>query len=265
MKELNSLLTRLWTDYAAVNPQAVQIHRLLGQAGETVVNDHIALRTFDDPRVRLDVLSKAFTRLGYEARGEYHFPEKKLFARHFEHIDPANPKVFISELKLGEFPPDVKDRVRGMLDQLDPAAPARWDFPVLGRPWKVSWADYEALRAQSEYASWVAAWGFRANHFTVLVNALRTFRSLQELNGFLKRSGFELNAAGGEIKGTPAEGLEQSSTLANQTSVDFIEGPRVVPGCYYEFARRHLGPDGKLYGGFVARSADRIFESTNRR
>ncbi|MCX5660194.1 MAG: DUF1338 domain-containing protein [Planctomycetota bacterium] len=265
MSNLRTLLDRLWTDYAELNPQAGQIHRLLGQAGETVVNDHIALRTFDDPRVSLDVLARAFTDGGYQPRNEYHFPEKHLFARHFEHPSAEFPKVFISELKLGQFPADIARRITALLDQMDPSIPARWDFPVVGRPWRVSYADYEALRAQSEYAAWVAAWGFRANHFTVLVNELRTFRTLQELNGFLTRSGFELNVAGGEIKGTPADGLEQSSTLANHASVNFIEGPRVIPGCYYEFARRHPMPDGRLYGGFVARSADKIFESTNRR
>jgi len=37
---------------------------------------------------------------------------------------------------------------------------------------------------------------------------------------------------------------------------------RDVPTCYYEFAKRYPGPDGKLFPGFVAASADKIFEST---
>jgi hypothetical protein len=32
-----------------------------------------------------------------------------------------------------------------------------------------------------------------------------------------------------------------------------------IPGCYYEFALRHNGFDG-----FIAGSADKIFESTNK-
>ncbi|MGB6140662.1 MAG: DUF1338 domain-containing protein, partial [Pseudoalteromonas rhizosphaerae] len=38
-----------------------------------------------------------------------------------------------------------------------------------------------------------------------------------------------------------------------------------VPSCFYEFALRYAKPDGELYTGFVAASADKIFESTNAR
>jgi hypothetical protein len=43
----------------------------------------------------------------------------------------------------------------------------------------------------------------------------------------------------------------------------FTEGEFDIPGCYYEFARRYPDADGKLYSGFIAKSADKIFESTN--
>ena len=111
----------------------------------------------------------------------------------------------------------------------------------------------------------MAAFGFRANHFTVLVNALATFDGLESFNAYLKQAGYQLNASGGEIKGSPEVCLEQSSTLADQVSVDFSDSVQTIPGCYYEFARRYPLPDGSLFGGFVARSADKIFESTNRR
>ena len=120
------------------------------------------------------------------------------------------------------------------------------------------------MREVSEYAAWVAAIGFRPNHFTVLVNELQTFDSLQQVNDFLESEGFALNESGGKIKGSPDVLLEQSSVLANNVEVSFSDGAHVIPGCYYEFARRYPGPDGGLYQGFIARSADRIFESTDR-
>ena len=123
----------------------------------------------------------------------------------------------------------------------------------------------EALERESEYAAWMSAFGFRANHFTVSVNALRTFPNLASLNLFLQAKGFRLNAAGGEIKGSPDIFLEQSSTLANEAEAVFREGPRKVPGCYYEFARRYPMPDGRLFQGFNDKSADKIFESTDRK
>jgi hypothetical protein len=72
-----------------------------------------------------------------------------------------------------------------------------------------------------------------------------------------------LNSSGGEVKGTPEELLEQSSTKAGILPIDFVEGTFEIPSCYYEFAFRYPDTDGKLYSGFIAKSADKIFESTD--
>ena len=72
-----------------------------------------------------------------------------------------------------------------------------------------------------------------------------------------------MNSSGGEIKGTPEELLQQSSIMANHINVEFKEGVYSIPGCYYEFAQRYPDETGKLYSGFIAKSADKIFESTN--
>ena len=265
MASLQALLDRLWEDYAALNPQAGRIHELVQQRGERIRNDHVAFRTFNDPRVGLEKVARPFEAFGYEPRGEYQFTEKRLFARHFEHPEPDRPKVFISELKLEAFSDALRERVGKLVEQMPAGATDRWDFPVMGRPWAVSYDDYETLRAESEYAAWLAAFGFRANHFTIDVNALNTFESLQALNAFLKENGFEMNEAGGEIKGSPEQYLEQSSTLAAEADVEFSDGVRRIPACYYEFARRYEMPDGRLFNGFVAKSADKIFQSTDRR
>jgi hypothetical protein len=58
--------------------------------------------------------------------------------------------------------------------------------------------------------------------------------------------------------------LEQSSTLANNIEVKFDDGVLTIPACYYEFARRYPLKTGELYQGFVAASADKIFESTSK-
>ncbi len=57
--------------------------------------------------------------------------------------------------------------------------------------------------------------------------------------------------------------LEQSSTLADEAVAEFTDGDQLIPSCFYEFALRYAMPNGKLYTGFVAASADKIFESTN--
>ena len=261
--DIRSLFDRLWEDYVSLNPAAARIHRLLRRRGERVRNDHIALRTFDDPRVALGVLARPFEAAGYVPKGEYRFAEKHLFARHYEHADSALPTVFISELLLDAFTDDLRRAVDALLDTLPPGFAERSDLPVAGRPWEVSHATYEALRRESEYAAWLAAFGFRANHFTVDVGALVGFPSLERLNDFLAAEGFSLNDAGGVVKGTPESGLVQSSTWADPVAVAFTDGTHEVPSTYYEFAQRFADEHGQVFRGFVVSSADKIFESTD--
>jgi hypothetical protein len=72
-----------------------------------------------------------------------------------------------------------------------------------------------------------------------------------------------MNTSGGEIKGIPQQLLEQSSILADRIPVEFIESTKEITSCYYEFAYRHPMQNGILYSGFIANSADKIFESTD--
>ena len=261
------LIEQLWKAYTDITPSAGKIHRLFEARGEKIVNDHIALRTFNDPRCNIDVLSQPFRKLGYEPAGEYDFDAKKLKAQHF-HI-PGNstaPKVFISQLLVGEFSPALQQVVREALDSASQDRFNDAELVLQGRIWpSISHQTYEQLRTESEYAAWMYAYGFRVNHFTVFVNHLKSFDSLQEVNGFLEKSGFKLNESGGKIKGSPKQLLEQSSTLADLHTMDFADGTHRIPSCYYEFARRYPQQDGQLYGGFIAASADKIFESTDLR
>lgn len=259
----NELLTTLWQDYVATTPQAARIHELLVTRGEILRNDHVALRTYGSPEIGLAALAAPFEAAGWRAREHYQFPDKHLRARYWQHPDPELPKVFISELVLDEMSPGVRSVIASLVDQLPPRFGARTDLPWAGRPWQVTHAEYLTLLEDSEYAAWVAAFGFRVNHFTVDVGNLSTFPDLAALNAFLVEHGFTLNTSGGTIKGTPADRLEQSSTLADSIDVAFADATVRIPSCYYEFARRYALPSGELFQGFVPGSADKIFESTD--
>jgi len=265
--DADSIFQRLWAQYAAENPVAGAIHDLFVKTGEQVVNDHVAFRTFDDPRVQIDVIAKPFIRAGYQPAGEYYFKVKKLRARHYECPDnPDLPRVFISELILDQFSDELQNIIRNALDSLPGGLLDSPDLIFRGPVFNnITHATYSWLREESEYAAWLYAFGYRANHFTVSINHLKNFEGISEVNAFLKKHGFQLNDSGGEIKGTPEQMLEQSSTLADQVEVGFSDGKRIIPGCYYEFAKRYPDASGKLFSGFIAGSADKIFESTNYR
>jgi len=257
----------LWEQYIGENPAAGQIHNLFVNAGERVVNDHVAFRTFDDPRVNIDVIARPFIEAGYQPTEEYHFEAKKLRARHYELPgSPESPRVFISELMLDQFSEELQNTIREQLDGVPQELLASPNLIFQGTIFtSVSHAVYMRLREESEYAAWMYAFGYRANHFTVSINYLQKFEGITEVNSFLKENGFELNSSGGEVKGTPGQLLEQSSTLADQVEVSFRDGIETIPGSYYEFARRYPDAKGELFSGFIAGSADKIFESTDYR
>ena len=259
----DKIFDKLWNQYTDLNPQAEKIHALLEERGERVLNDHVAFRTYRHPKLGIEPLAKIFKKYGYEPKGEYHFEEKKLYAIHLEHKDLTKPKVFISELLVEKFPKNIQTIINSLCDKVPQSQIDSEEFCISGRPWNIDYKTYQELLAVSEYAGWMAAFGFCANHFTVNVNALETFKTLADLNTFLKQQGFPLNASGGEIKGGPSVFLEQSSTLAGKKKVQFQDGTHEIPSCYYEFAKRYKLPNGELYHGFVEKSADKIFESTD--
>lgn len=263
---IHDLLGFFWREYSAITPAASEIQTLLAERGETYVNDHVAFRTFNMDPIGVESLGRTFLECGYRASGEYFFEEKKLRAVSYAPAVEGLPHVFISELLVEQFSADVQEIVAALVRQVPMELKNSPKLFTSLPSWKpVAFAEYKRLQEESEYAAWLAAFGIRVNHFTVLINALGTFGSIQEFNAWLVEKGYTLNESGGAVKGSPAELLEQSSIMANRILWDFAGGERqVIPTCYHEFARRYVDPaTGRLYEGFVARSADKIFESTN--
>jgi len=262
---VTELFDNLWQQYLQVTPSAKSIHQLLGENAQSsdIINDHIAIRTFNIAKLNLEVIAQHFKAVGYEEKGQYDFAAKKLTAKHFEHSDPDQPKVFISELRVEEFSVQTQAIINELVEQVDADAVNAANFVYNGAPWSVSQAQYKTLLAESEYAAWTAAWGYRANHFTVHVNKLNGFETLEQVNETLKAAKYALNVSGGEIKGSEEVLLKQSSTMADKAMASFSDGEMEIPSCFYEFAQRYNLPSGDEYTGFVAASADKIFESTN--
>jgi len=259
------ILDQLWDQYLQSNLHVQDIHKLFLEQGENPINDHIALRTIDDHRVDINVLAKAFIKDGYKVGGDYDFKIKKLKAIHLEPKNPDQPKVFISQLLTKNFSSKLQVKMQECIDAIPEILLNDIDALLIsGSSWKnLSYAVYQDLLSESEYAAWFYVFGYRANHFTMFINQLKKFNEVSEINEFLKSNGIKLNASGGEIKGTPDDHLEQSSTLSGTIEVDFMEGKKTIPCCYFEFAKRYKDETGGLYQGFVAKSADKIFESTN--
>jgi Domain of unknown function (DUF1338) len=262
---IDSFFSRLWDDYVAMTPQAARIKAAFEGRGERVVNDHVAFRTLALEPIRLAALEPHLLAIGYEPYEPYDFKEKKLSAYGYLHPDPERPRVFLSELRVHELSAASARILEGLAAQVDPARVADPSVLWAGQLWEpVSWSDYQTLQDESEYAAWVASIGIRPNHFTIGINFLQHTTDVEGVLQVVEGLGYKVNSSGGRVKGTPAELLEQGSTLADKMPITFAGGEvHDVPTCYYEFAKRYPTESGQLYPGFIAASADKIFESTN--
>ncbi len=263
MNKLYTLFDTWWEDFRKGNPTATAAYKLLCQEEGSVLHDHIALRTFNEKTVNIDMLMRPFLTAGYACKDKYEFPKTHISAQHYEHQNPVLPKIFVSQLHITRFSSKFQAVIDHLLNQIPSSILGTWDFFVPLRPWKPSFSDYKTLYNESAYAAWVVAFGFRPTHFAVGINSFNQYASLKTFNLHLKKCGFSLNTATGEIQGTKKSLLEQSSLEAAIHLVDFSEGTYPIKGTYYEFAKRYHMPNGNLFNGFQRESAENLFQNTN--
>ena len=149
-----------------------------------IENDHIAFRTMGVPQLGIASLEKIFLHLGYTRCDAYRFEQKKLDA--FWYKPPQRtgmpyPRIFISELRVGDLSQRAQETIQSYTDEVPsdpvdelnlddgPAVDAFLHQALWRRP---TWADYDSLLQESEYAAWVIYNRYYLNHFTVSVHDL---------------------------------------------------------------------------------------------
>jgi hypothetical protein len=262
------LFSPLWMQFNDNNPDFNMIYQHFNRDGQPPTNDHIALRTLNNCSINLECITRWLLKLGFYINGEYQFETKKLRAKSFiykdknNHVNPDVPLIFVSELlthKLSNTCQKILSPIAAMI-KADSIAQLK---DGCGWP-NIGFNEFEILSKESEYAAWFATNGFCANHFTLAVHELMPKIDLETVNSQVKALGFELNTAGGEIKGVAEKGLRQSSILAHQSNYEFSDGiTKKIPRGYVEFAQRYE-LNGRLFDGFEQANADKIFESTDK-
>lgn len=255
----------LWKDYVAMTPQAATIKQAFEDRGDEVLNDHVAFRTLALGPIGLESLEPHLLAVGYQRYQPYEFPAKKLKAFGYTPPTPELPRIFLSELLTDQLSSEAAAILKRCADQVPKEKVADPSILWSGRLWDpISYEEYELLQNESEYAAWMATIGIRPNHFTINVNHLKSCNEVEEVLQVVEGLGLSINDSGGRVKGSPDVLLEQGSTMADKMEMPFSGGKsHAVPTCYYEFAKRYLTPEGELFQGFVAASADKIFESTD--
>jgi hypothetical protein len=286
---LDVVLDGLMSRYSERVPDVKKISAAMVDAGiisdqSEIENDHVAFRTMGVEHLGIKSFEKIFLALGYTKRDYFYFEGKKLDAFWFSPPKPHYPRIFVSELRVQDLSEEAQQIIRSYTDEVtaDPSdslnlqdGHAIDDF--LHKPlWRTpTWADYETLLKESEYAAWVIYNRYYLNHYTISVHNLKEgYSTVEEFNGFLESIGIKLNDSGGKIKKSPDGGLLQSSTVAEMIEATFADGDsHSISGSYVEFAERrvlpefaHLKPEEiqrqHRREGFETGNADKIFEST---
>ncbi|WP_298708988.1 DUF1338 domain-containing protein [uncultured Chitinophaga sp.] len=289
MTTLETVLNGLMSRYQERVPDVGAIIKAMIREGiiakaTDIENDHIAFRTLGVPHLGIQSLEKIFLHYGYRKMDYYKFAEKKLDAYWYAPPSDNFPRIFISELRVKDLSPAAQQLMHSYTDEvtsdpvnalnLDDAAAV--DHFLHSGLWRTpTYADFQQLAAESEYAGWVIYNRYYLNHFTVSVHNLPTgYNTVADFNKFLEKEGFRLNDSGGKIKTSPDNALLQSSTVARMIEAEFAGGEKhEIAGSYVEFAERRVLPQFAQLApadirrehrreGFEANNADKIFEST---
>jgi hypothetical protein len=223
------MIDSLWRDFTKSTPQAARICELLVERGELVHHDHLALRTFAAPGLGMDAIAGRFEAEGFRPRERYRFDEGHLRARYWQHDDPNVPKVFIIELEVGLLSPAAQAIVARLIAQVPPRFAERPDLACAGRPWTPTYADYQALLAESEHAARVAALGLGVDRCSLDVGALITFPDLDALVALLVEHGFRVDVRG-----------ERATLRPDRIPVRFADATVPIPSGSYELVCRRL-------------------------
>ncbi len=284
----------LWQEYSARVSYARTYEEIIAAAGGTVANDHIAFRSLrmdvdsSQGKINLGIeyLEPIVKFLGYEAMGEYDFPETHLYARHYRHPQQEEldlPKLFISELLVEELPPRIQELIYQTVIKFNSPVLGKKDYAhtvdivpklqqILSRPWQPAYRSVvEEVNQVSQYGAWVLIHGYAVNHFTGYINRQNTptYPDIDTTARSLAELGVPMKA---EIEGNVAVGLRQTATQAVKemvTVLDDATGAEIqIPWtyAYYELAQRYLlGVEpGKqvLFDGFLGKNAKELFEMT---
>jgi Domain of unknown function (DUF1338) len=286
-KKVKEIWESLWQDYINRVTYARTYQQMITAVGGTITNDHIAFRSLrldiDTNQGKINLGIKLFepllNLLGYEAAGEYIFPETHLYARHYQHPQQAEddlPKLFISELVVEELPSNISKIIQETVNDanLESFIPNSELNPqkIFTRPWKPPlYSVVETVNQVSQYGAWILLHGYAVNHFTGYVNRQNTpqYPDIDATAIGLRKLGVPMKA---EIEGNIAMGLRQTATHAVSEMVTVIDDETQteiqIPWtyAYYEIAQRYFiemeSAKPKLFDAFLGKNAQNLFEMT---
>jgi uncharacterized glyoxalase superfamily metalloenzyme YdcJ len=289
--------------FAANVPDFVALQKLVADNGGTFLNDHGAIRTAD-PAVRA-LFVRAAQVMGLRKELDYRFPAKKLVSFDLQVIgeDSRQFKIFVSQVDLDAFPPEVAELIRqdcaeqaavvdhmpfvGLIEKaeqqggLDEDDATRFvdhfvhqlmarNGPSLTR------ATLDAVAGVSGEAASALALGPDFNHVTIDVYAAG-FDGIEAMAAAMQARGFRMLPA---IQGARGTKLRQTATMAATVATEVIEadgriGQAQTEKQFVEIIERNQAVDDAghrlwaqdgtplIFRNFLSANAEKIFDAAS--
>ncbi|HWY23828.1 MAG TPA: DUF1338 family protein [Nevskia sp.] len=286
-------------------PDFVRLRKLVADNGGRFLNDHGAIRTAD-PQVRA-LFVRAARVLGLRRELDYAFPSKKLVSFDLQAVgdDAYQFKVFVSQVDLDAYPPEVAGLIRedckeqwgaadhgaflaliaraeragGLEAKEAEAFTGHFAEKLMSRPGPpLKRSTLNAVAAVSGEAASALALGPDFNHVTIDVLAAG-FKGIEAMTAAMKEQGFRMLPA---IQGAPGTKLRQTATLAATMDTpvreaDGLKGMAQTEKQFVEIIERAQAQDADgtplwaqdgsplVFRNFLAANAEKIFDAASTR
>ncbi len=291
-------LDTLWQAFLRRVPCTQLFLQKVNELGGEWVTDHLAFRTLNYPTgeqpAGITAISHLLKNLHYSRAGSYTFGKQKLSAVYFEHRNTNFPKVFVSQLEVGELPAWAQqligevvfdtpyllsDHAIELLNYLEAdgnitAEAAEILIHELAgyfrRPWRMpSKETMLKINDVSQYAAWVLLHGNSVSHYSALYSKdlVSAWPDLETAVEDLIRAGIPLKR---EIAGEKNSSIRQAATVPVKETYrfplsegDFDEMPWTY--AYFQLTERGYhgeGTDRTLFPGFLQERASKWFNNT---
>jgi Domain of unknown function (DUF1338) len=281
------LIEKLWANFATSIPNYSNLLNC-----QDPVLDHLAIIDLPSHYSGIPVLQKIFDALGFVQQGSGYLPDKvNDFIWMMPEDNPAKlakasmPQVVLADFRLNLLSPNAQRILEKFTTDIAP-----FDFELLdqyllklpkstnnivdmvydyinSRPQTLpTMAEYNYIKNENQLIAWALLFGRKINHFGISVHHLANVKNLQSFNQYLSKAGVELNAQGGEIKGSQSVGIEQASSFGRKLTVVLDGGKIEARDCFLEFVWRYPTKQkpslwSDYFTGFIPYNANSVIES----
>ncbi len=281
------LIAKLWAHFNTSIPQMNDILK-----DQAPVLDHFAIIDLPSQHSGIPVLQNIFSCLGFIQQGSGYLPDKvNDFIWMMPEDNPSKlateslPQVVLADFRLNLLSNQAQRILEKFTNNIEPFDFELLDQYLLKLPGTTNnivdmvydyinslpqtlptFAEYNYIKNENQLIAWAILFGRKINHFGISVHLLENAKNLQSFNQYLSTVGVELNAQGGEIKGSQLVGIEQSSSFGRKLPL-LLDGEEIeVRDSFLEFVWRYSIKQSPTlwldyFTGFIPYNANTVIES----